>query len=118
LNVTQSLKIGHAKGLRLSNVATFYNLQQAYDLHSYTTNKIWNCDEFGAHASCNGGLIMFAKVGSKSVHSIFPNEREWLLMLSYINAHGESIPNFYILKGKQFNRNYIEQCENGFTMAM
>jgi hypothetical protein len=61
---------------------------------------------------------VLAKVGSKSVHSIFPNEQKWLLMLSYINAHGESIPNFYIFKGKQFFLNYIEWCENGFTMAM
>jgi len=61
---------------------------------------------------------MLAKVGSKSMHSIFPNEQKWLLMLSYINAHGKSIPNFYIFKGKQFKRNYIERCENGFTMAM
>jgi len=32
-------------------------------------------------------------------------EREWLSILSYINAHGDSIPNFYFLKGKQFRHN-------------
>jgi hypothetical protein len=109
LNVAKGLKVGCAKGLCPNNVAIFYNnLQQVYDLHNYIINKIWNCDESSAHVSCNGGLLVLAKVGSKSVHSIFPNEREWLLMLSYINAHGESIPNFYIFKSKQFKRKYIK----------
>jgi hypothetical protein len=71
LNVAQSFKIGCAKGLHPNNVATFYNLQQAYDLHNYTTSKIWNCDEFGEDASYNGGLIMFTKVGSKSCIPFF-----------------------------------------------
>jgi hypothetical protein len=106
LSVAQGLKVSRAKGLCPNNVVTFYkNKQQAYDLHNYTTSRIWNCDESGACASCNGGLLVLAKVGSKLVHSIFPNEQEWLLMLSYINAHGESIPNFYIFKGNQFERN-------------
>jgi hypothetical protein len=39
-------------------------------------------------------------------------------VLTCINAAGESIPNFYILCGKRFRRNYIEMCEQGATMAM
>ncbi len=31
---------------------------------------------------------------------------------------GDSILNFYILKGKKFRHNYIERCESGSTMAM
>jgi hypothetical protein len=69
---------------------------------------ISNCDEFDAQAICNGGMFVLTKVGSKLVHSIIPNERKWLFVLSYINAHGKSIPNFYIFKGKQFRRNYIK----------
>ena len=36
----------------------------------------------------------------RSVHSIEPDQREHLSVLSYINANGGSIPNFYILKGR------------------
>ncbi len=105
LHVVQGLEVGHAKGLCLSNVVIFYdNLQQAYDLHNYTTSKTWNCDESSAHASHNGGTFVLTKVGSKSVHSITADEQKWLLMLSYINAHGKSIPSFYILKSKQFKK--------------
>jgi hypothetical protein len=100
LSIFQGFKVGCAKGLCLHNVETFYNLQQVYDLHNYTTSKIWNCDEYNACVSYKAGSFALAKVGSKLVHSIFPNEQEWLLMSSYINAHGESIPNFYIFKGK------------------
>jgi hypothetical protein len=39
-------------------------------------------------------------------------------MLTCINAAGESIPNFYIFRGKRFRRNYIQFCEEGATMAM
>jgi hypothetical protein len=42
---------------------TFYdNLQYAYDLHNYNANMIWNCDEFDAQASCNGGMFVLTKV--------------------------------------------------------
>jgi hypothetical protein len=66
----------------------------------------------------NGGTFVFTKVGSKSVHSITPNEQKWLSMSSYMNAHGESIPSFYIFKVKQFFKNYIKQCESGSIMEM
>jgi hypothetical protein len=53
-----------------------------------------------SYDGCNGGMFMLTKVGSKLVHSIIPNERKWLLVLSSINAHGNCIPNFYIFKSK------------------
>jgi hypothetical protein len=52
------------------------------------------------------------------MHLIFPNEHKWLFVLSCIIVEGDSIPNFYIFKGKQFRHNYIECCESGYTMAM
>ena len=61
---------------------------------------------------------MFARWGSKSVHSIIPDEREWLSVLCCINAAGEYIPHFFIFKGKRMRRNYIERCEPNSTMAM
>jgi hypothetical protein len=73
--VVQGLKIGHAKGLCLNNVATFYdNLQHAYDLHNYDASKIWNCDEFSAQVDRIGGALMLTKARSKSMHSITPNK--------------------------------------------
>jgi hypothetical protein len=64
-----------------------------------------------------GGRV-FAKHGSRNVHSIIPNEREWLSVLCCINAEGEAIPNFYILKGKRMRRNFLELANPGDTMAM
>jgi hypothetical protein len=37
--------------------------------------------------------------GTKSVHSVIPNLREWLIVLSVITATEETIFNFYIFKG-------------------
>jgi hypothetical protein len=75
LHVVQGLEVGRANGLCPSHVVIFYdNLQQAYDLHNYTTSRIWNCDESNAHGGHNGGTFVLTKVGSKSVHSIIPKE--------------------------------------------
>jgi hypothetical protein len=52
------------------------------------------------------------------VHTIIPDQQEWLSVLSCINAAGECIPHFYIFKGKRMRRNYIEKCEENATMAM
>ena len=52
------------------------------------------------------------------IHTVLPNQREWLSVLVCINAAGDTILNFYIFKGKCFDRNYIEKCEFGATMAM
>ena len=61
---------------------------------------------------------MLAKWGSRSVHSIEPDQREHLLVLSCINVDGGSIPNFYILKGTYFLEDYIARCEDGTVMGM
>jgi hypothetical protein len=61
---------------------------------------------------------VLAKVGSQNVHQVVPDEQEWLTVLTCINSAGESIPNFYIFRGKRFRRNYIQFCEQGATMAM
>ena len=59
-----------------------------------------------------------AKRSSKSVHSVEPDQREHLSVLSCINAGGGSIPNFYILKGTYFLQDYIASCEEGVVMGM
>jgi len=66
-----------------------------------------------------GGAHVIARKISKNVHMVTPDQREWLTVLSCINAKGESIPNFYIFKGKKKTRNFIKQTgEKGTTMAM
>ena len=61
---------------------------------------------------------MLAKWGSRAVHSIEPNQREHLLVLSCINVVGGCIPNFYILKGTYFLEDYIARCEANVMMDM
>ena len=119
LRQSQGLDVARAKGLCPTNVSTFYaNLQELYEKHDYPPERIWNCDESGAQAGRNGGGRVWAKRGSRSVHSVIPNEHEWLTVLTCINAAGESVPGFYIFKGKRIKRNYIIHCEDGATMAM
>ena len=61
---------------------------------------------------------MLAKRGSRAVHSIEPDQREHLSVLSCINAAGGCIPNFYILKGTYFLEDYIARYEAGTVMGM
>jgi hypothetical protein len=116
---SQGLDIARARGLCPENVATFYhNLRTMYEEHQYPPSHLWNCDKTGAQAGRNGGGRVFAKSGSRNVHSIIPNEREWLSVLCCINVEEEAIPNFYIFKGKRMRRNILELANPGDTMAM
>ena len=46
----------------------------------------------------------FAKKGSKSLHSIILDQREWLSVLSCVNTIGKNIPHFYIYKGRRMRK--------------
>ena len=94
------------------------NLEELYLTFHYPPSHIWNCDESGVQAGRSGGATVLVKHGSRSVHSIEPNQREHLSVLSCINADGGSIPNFYILKGMYFLEDYIARCEDGVVMGM
>ena len=61
---------------------------------------------------------MLARKGSRSVHSIEPDQREHLSVLSCVKAVGGYIPNFYILNGIYFCEVYIVNCEEGAVMGM
>jgi len=52
---------------------------------------------------------VIAKKGSKNVHQVTPNQREWITVLASINANGESIPNFCIFKGKKKSRIFLKK---------
>jgi hypothetical protein len=61
---------------------------------------------------------VWALRSSRTAHSLMPNEREWVIVLSRIDASGQSIPGFYIFRGKRVMMSYIQHCEDGATMAM
>ena len=75
-------------------------------------------DESGANASRNGVGKVFASRGTRNVHTITSNEREWISVLTSINANGETIPNYYIFKGMRSARDYLALCENGAIFGM
>ena len=54
---------------------------------------------------------VFAKKGIKGIHKVMLAEKEWLSVLTPINASGETIPNYYIFNGIKKLRNYIIICE-------
>jgi hypothetical protein len=114
---SQGLEMGRARGLCSLNAASLYcTLEKLYNSFKYPPSHIWNYDESGVQAGRSGvqagrsgvqagrsrGAIVLVKMGSKSVHSVEPDQREHLSVLSCINAQGGCIPNFYILKGTYF----------------
>ena len=108
LQTTQALETTRTKGLCKDNVASFYdNLETLYSRHKYPSNRIWNCDEFGTQAGKNGSGIVIAKTGAHHVHSIVPDQREWLSVLVCVNVARSAIPSFYIFRRKRFGKNYI-----------
>ena len=98
---------------------SFYsNLEQLYSKENYPAERIWNSDETGTQASRNGGGRVWARKGSRSVHKVLPNEREWITNLTCVNAAGDHIPGFYIFRGKRLRSNYVIHYEDGAAMAM
>jgi hypothetical protein len=55
--------------------------------------------------------MVITKRRARHMHSIVPNQKEWLSVLVCVNAVGEAIPFFYTFRGKRFQQNYIEHCE-------
>ena len=75
-------------------------------------------DESGCNASKSGIGKVLARKGTRSVHAQIPNEREWLSVLTSINAAHSFIPHFFIFKDKRRIKDYIQLCKVGTTMAM
>ena len=113
----QGLEVNRASAL-CSAETLYNNLKELYLTFHYPPSHIWNCDESGVQAGRSGGAIVLAKWGSRLVHSIEPDQREHLSVLSCINVDGGSIPNFYILKGTYFLEDYIARCEDGAVIRV
>ena len=116
---SQGLEVARARALCPITAQSLYaNLERLYTAHSYPPTHIWNCDESSVQAGRVGGAIVLARRGSRSVHSIEPDQKEHLSVLSCVNADRRCIPNFYILKGCYFLQYYIANCEEGAVMGM
>ena len=75
-------------------------------------------DESSCQASQNGLGKVFAKRGVRGVHQVIPTEREWLNVLSAINAARGTILNYYIFKGVRKLRDYTTYCEEEALLGM
>jgi hypothetical protein len=103
LRVAHVLEAARARGLCKENVQSFYeNLNELYTLHKYLPERIWNYDESGTQTRNTCGSIVIARRGTCHVHTIVPDQREWLSVLVCINAARLAIPSFYVFKGKLF----------------
>ena len=119
MRIPQGLDLNRARNLCPPMVESFYeNLQNLYNQSGYQLSNIWNVDESGANASRNGVGMVFASRRTRNVHTITPNEREWISVLTSINVNGETIPNYYIFKGMRSARDHVALCENGATFGM
>ena len=111
LRRAQALPQSRARNLCLETVASFYeNLEVLYNRNNYSAHQIWNCDESGAQAGHDGGGYVLVKRGSKDVYKVTPDQREWLFVLSCINANNEKVPNFYIFKGKRKRKDFLRKA--------
>ena len=72
----------------------------------------------GMQANKNGHTKVFALRGTRSVQKLVPNDREQMTILSAISASGDTIPNYYVIKGTRPRVKYISLCEEGATMGM
>ena len=99
LRIPQGLDYKRAKAVNPTSCAEFYNnLVSLYDKHSYPPYCIWNIDETGCSASQSGLAKVFAKKGIKGAHKTMPSEREWLSILTAINASGKPYHTIIILR--------------------
>ena len=119
MRIPQGLDLNRARNLCPSMVQSFYeNLEDLYKQEEYQPSYIWNVDESGANASRNRMEKVFAPKEARSVHTITPNEREWISVLTSIKVSRDLIPNYYIFKGVRARRDYLAFCEYGATFGM
>ncbi|XP_057843427.2 MFS-type transporter clz9-like [Cryptomeria japonica] len=112
LQIAEGLKKDRALSLRPIVVSSFYSiLSKAYVANPYGPTCIWNCDETSVMAGRNGDMRVLERKGSRNMSYVLTKSREWITILCCINASGQSIPGFYLFKGKRKLHNYISKCE-------
>ena len=116
---SQELEVACACSLCPTTAKTLYsNLENLYMTYNYPPSNIWNCDESGVEAGRSRGATVLARRERRFVHLIELNHMEHLSVLSYVNAVGGHMPNFYILKGIYFREHYIVNYEEGVVIDM
>ena len=60
----------------------------------------------------------FARRGTKSVHTIVLNEREWISVLVALNSTEDTMPNHHIFKEKKPREEFILLCKDGACMGI
>ena len=74
---SQPLELDRARGLCPNTLAILYcNLKYLYNTFNYPVGHIWNCDEYGVQDGRSGGVTVLAKLGSKLVHNIEPDQKK------------------------------------------
>ena len=120
LRCADGLEVKRALGFSRKTTSAFYCLlQQIYGAHSYKPSHIWNCDEIGVSAGGGNSTIkVVAKKGSRAVRFTCLDTREWMTIMTCVNAARSHIPNLYIFKRKTRPQiDYIKDCEAGATMT-
>ena len=120
LRCADGLEMKRALGLNRESTTFFYNLlEQVYSAHDFQPTHIWNADETGVSAGGgNSSIKVVAKKGSKSVRHNIVDDREWMNIMTCVNAAGSSIPNLYIFKTKTRPIiDYIRNCEPNAAMS-
>lgn len=118
LRIAEGIDKDRAVNLRPTVIFAFYDtLSFAYNANPYGPHRIWNCDEIELQAGRNGAMRVLATKGSRNVSYILPKSRKWITILVCVNAIGQSIPSFYMFKGKKKLTNYISGYKSGACMA-
>ena len=95
LRIPQALNLNRARNLGPSMVSIFYDdLTNLYNQQHYRPHQIWNVNESDANASRNAIGRIFAPKRTKSIYTITFNKREWISVLTIINASRDSILNY------------------------
>ena len=90
---SQGLEINRACALCPIVAETLYtNLEELYIRFQYPLGHIWNCDKSGVQGGKSNGATILAKWESKYVHTIEPDQREHLLVLSCIKHMQDLYP--------------------------
>ena len=69
-------------------------------------------------ANRNGQAKYLARRGVKNVQSITLVSKEWITILTCVNAARHWIPNFYIFKEVRHTKNYNILCEEGSIQGL
>ncbi len=116
LRTPQLTSLAQARGFNKPAVEIFYdNYEAVLNEYNFTSNNIWNLDEFGITTVPDPPKVV-AKKGQRQVGQMVSKERgELVTMAMAISADGNKIPPFFIFSRKKFKDLMVEGCVEGNT---